>query len=209
MIAQPHPQLVGAAANADRPPRSLRWLAPVRIAHWLSIQHSLASEAVAVVGLYAPHEAARGLVVGNRRVAVDHAQIVASLERRLRVMTDARPAGSSDYRRPVSCAASDHDRLGRIEVEASVVARTQPTCFRGIEPRHHGTQHRMVGADPEGFSEEAHILDCDVEREIPLNALQPETLGSNRERDPRAVSCRASPHPPSVEQHVDHATGCD
>jgi hypothetical protein len=69
MIAQPHPQLVGAAANADRPPRSLRWLAPVRIAHWLSIQHSLASEAVAVVGLYAPHEAARALssVIGASR----------------------------------------------------------------------------------------------------------------------------------------------
>ncbi len=88
MIAQPHPQLVRAAANADRAPRSVRWLAPARAARWLSVRHSLAIEAVAVLGLYATYEAARGLVVGDRRVAVDHAQTVASLERKLHVFIE-------------------------------------------------------------------------------------------------------------------------
>jgi hypothetical protein len=88
MIAQPHPQLVRAAANADRAPRSVRWPAPTRVAHWLSVRHSLAIEAVAVLGLYATYEAARGLVVGDRRVAVDHAQTVASLERTLHVFVE-------------------------------------------------------------------------------------------------------------------------
>jgi hypothetical protein len=73
MIAQPHPQLVGSAAKADRARRSVRWLAPARVARWLSVRHSLAIEAVAVLGLYATYEPARGLVVGDRRVAVDHA----------------------------------------------------------------------------------------------------------------------------------------
>jgi PAP2 superfamily len=88
MIAQPHPQLVGAAAKADRAPRSVSWLAPARVARWLSVRHSLAIEAVAVLGLYATYEAARGFVVGDRRVAVDHAQTVASLERRLHLFVE-------------------------------------------------------------------------------------------------------------------------
>lgn len=88
MIAQPHPQPVGAAAKADRAPRSVRWLAPARVARWLSVRHSLGIEAVAVLGLYATYEAARGLVVGDRRVAVDHAQTVASLERRLHLFVE-------------------------------------------------------------------------------------------------------------------------
>jgi hypothetical protein len=81
MIAQPHLQLVGAAAKADRAARSAGWLTPSRVARWLSVRHSLAVEAVVVLGLYATYEAARGLVVGDRRVAVGHAQTVASLER--------------------------------------------------------------------------------------------------------------------------------
>jgi hypothetical protein len=88
MIAQPHPQLVGAAAKADRAPRFVRWLAPTRVAYWLSVRHSLASEAVAVLVLYATYEAARGLVVRDRRVAVDHAQTVASTEHTLHVFIE-------------------------------------------------------------------------------------------------------------------------
>jgi hypothetical protein len=88
MIAQPHPRLVGAAAKTDRAPRAVRWLALARVAHWLSVRHSLASEAVAVLVLYATYEAARGLVAGDRRVAVDHAQTVAALERSLHVFIE-------------------------------------------------------------------------------------------------------------------------
>ena len=88
MIAQPHPQLVRAAAKPDRAPRSPGRLAAARVAHWLSVRHSLAIEAVAVLGLYATYEAARGFVVGDRRVAVDHAQTVVSLERRLHLFVE-------------------------------------------------------------------------------------------------------------------------
>jgi PAP2 superfamily len=88
MIAQPHPQLVGAALKADRTPRSVRWPAPARVARWLSVRHSLATEAVAMLVLYATYEAARGLVVRDRRIAIDHAQTVASLERTLHVFIE-------------------------------------------------------------------------------------------------------------------------
>jgi PAP2 superfamily len=57
--------------------------APAGIARWLSVRHSLAVEAVSVLLLYATYEAARGLVASNRRVAIEHAHTVASLERKL------------------------------------------------------------------------------------------------------------------------------
>jgi PAP2 superfamily len=88
MIAQPCHRLVGAAAKTGPAPRSVQWLAPTRLTHWLSVRHSLAGEAVAVLVLYATYEAARGLVVGDRRVAVDHAQTVATFERRLHLFIE-------------------------------------------------------------------------------------------------------------------------
>jgi hypothetical protein len=62
--------------------------AAARVAHWLSVRHSLAVEAASVLVLYATYEAARGLVAGNRRVAIDHAHAVAALERKLHLFVE-------------------------------------------------------------------------------------------------------------------------
>ena len=60
-----------------------------RISRWLSVRHSLAVEVAAVLIMYATYEAARGVVGGNRHLAIDHAHAVASLERRLHVFAEA------------------------------------------------------------------------------------------------------------------------
>jgi PAP2 superfamily len=62
--------------------------APAGAARWLSVRHSLVVEAVSVLALYATYEAARGLVAGNRRVAIEHAHAVASLERKLNLFVE-------------------------------------------------------------------------------------------------------------------------
>jgi hypothetical protein len=81
VIAQPHVQIATRPASAEQVRMLFKALAG--IARWLSIRHSLAVEAVSVLLLYATYEAARGLVAGNRRVAVDHAHTVAALESKL------------------------------------------------------------------------------------------------------------------------------
>jgi hypothetical protein len=55
---------------------------------WPTRRHALAGELVCVLALYALYEAARGVVVGNPRVAVDHARAIASLERSLNVFAE-------------------------------------------------------------------------------------------------------------------------
>jgi len=55
---------------------------------WPTRRHALAGELVCVLALYALYEAARGVVVGNQAVAVDHARAVASLERSLHVFAE-------------------------------------------------------------------------------------------------------------------------
>jgi PAP2 superfamily len=55
---------------------------------FLATRHSLRVEAVSVLRLYAVYEASRGFVAGSRRVAVDHARAVASLERGLHVFVE-------------------------------------------------------------------------------------------------------------------------
>jgi PAP2 superfamily protein len=55
---------------------------------YLATRHSLRVEAATVLILYALYEAARGLVAGNRQLAVDHAHAVTSLEQRLRVFME-------------------------------------------------------------------------------------------------------------------------
>jgi hypothetical protein len=57
---------------------------------WLAQRHSLAVEAGLVVALYALYEASRGLVAGDPGAAVHHAQMIASLERRLHVFVELR-----------------------------------------------------------------------------------------------------------------------
>jgi len=85
MIAHSPLQLAGAATKE-------RVSAPVepaaRLARWLSARHSLAVEAASLLVLYATYEAARGLVAGNRRVAIDHAHTVAALERKLHLFVE-------------------------------------------------------------------------------------------------------------------------
>jgi hypothetical protein len=55
---------------------------------YLATRHSLRVEAATVLILYALYEAARGLVAGNRQLAVDHAHAVTSLEQRLHVFVE-------------------------------------------------------------------------------------------------------------------------
>jgi len=56
-------------------------LTPDRIRRWLSVRHSLPAEAVVVLALYGLYELARGLVVGDKHEAVDHARELVTLER--------------------------------------------------------------------------------------------------------------------------------
>jgi hypothetical protein len=60
-----------------------------RLRHWLSVRHSLASEALLVVGLYGLYELARGLVVGHVGEAERHAHRLVALERSLHVFGEA------------------------------------------------------------------------------------------------------------------------
>jgi PAP2 superfamily len=86
LIARPPLQLAGAPPKAKRAPARVKQ--PTRIARWLSARHSLAVEAASVLALYATYEAARGLVAGNQRVAIDHAHTVAALERKLHLFLE-------------------------------------------------------------------------------------------------------------------------
>jgi hypothetical protein len=72
------------------PPLSLR-----RLRDWLASCHSLRAEAVAVLTLYALYEAARGLVVCDEAVAVQHARHVVLLERALHVFVEADVQGAA------------------------------------------------------------------------------------------------------------------
>jgi hypothetical protein len=56
---------------------------------WLSTRHSLLAEAAIIVGFYATYEAARGLVAGARDPALDRAQQIVSLERKMHLFSEA------------------------------------------------------------------------------------------------------------------------
>jgi PAP2 superfamily len=55
---------------------------------FLAIRHSFGVEAASVLLMYAVYEGSRGLVKGSRRIAIDHAQTVTSLERGLHVFVE-------------------------------------------------------------------------------------------------------------------------
>jgi hypothetical protein len=83
------PLIAERAANAAH--REQTWSA--RTGHvvlgWLGERHSLAAELAVVLGLYALYETTRGLVVGDRASAVDHARQIAAVERALHVFGEA------------------------------------------------------------------------------------------------------------------------
>jgi type IV secretory pathway VirB3-like protein len=83
MMMDPPLWLVAGDTRAERLRR-----ASARIRRWLSARHSLRAEALMVLAFYAAYEATRGFVVGDRRVAVDHAHAIASLEQRLHVFIE-------------------------------------------------------------------------------------------------------------------------
>jgi PAP2 superfamily len=60
-----------------------------RLGSWLSLRHSLRSEAAAVLALYGLYELARGLVVGDAEEADRHAQRLVALERSLHLFVEA------------------------------------------------------------------------------------------------------------------------
>jgi hypothetical protein len=60
-----------------------------KLRNWLSVRHSLPSEAAAVLGLYGLYELARGLVVNNTGEADHHAHEVVTLERWLNLFLEA------------------------------------------------------------------------------------------------------------------------
>ena len=62
---------------------------PSRVRGWLSVRHSLGSEAVAVLTLYGLYELARGLVVGDAEEADRHAQRLVALERSSHLFLEA------------------------------------------------------------------------------------------------------------------------
>jgi len=55
---------------------------------WLSVRHSLAKEAVAVVGLFAAYEAARAAAPADSAIAVRHANDVVAAERALHLFVE-------------------------------------------------------------------------------------------------------------------------
>jgi hypothetical protein len=57
--------------------------------NWLSVRHSLRSEAAAVLGMYGLYELARGLVVGDTGEADRHAHRLVALERSLHLFREA------------------------------------------------------------------------------------------------------------------------
>jgi hypothetical protein len=70
-------------------PRPLQTHNGGRLRGWLAVRHPLRSEAAAVLVLYGFYELARGLVVGDARVAVHHAHRVVALERWLHLLFEA------------------------------------------------------------------------------------------------------------------------
>jgi PAP2 superfamily len=56
---------------------------------WLSVRHSLRTEAAAVLALYGLYELARGVVVGNSAAADRHARRLVALERSLHLFVEA------------------------------------------------------------------------------------------------------------------------
>jgi hypothetical protein len=60
-----------------------------RLPGWLSLRHSLRTEALLVLGLYGLYELARGTVVGDPGVAEQHAHRLVALERSLHVFHEA------------------------------------------------------------------------------------------------------------------------
>jgi PAP2 superfamily len=64
------------------------WTATTYRRGWLSTRHSLRIELATILGLYAVYEATRGLVAGNARVALRHAQDIVSLERSLHIFVE-------------------------------------------------------------------------------------------------------------------------
>jgi PAP2 superfamily len=81
----PPPQLVQSTAALTRTGSRF---AAARVARWLTTRHTLRVEAAIVLAFYAAYEASRGLVVGDRNVAVDHARAITSLEQRLHVFVE-------------------------------------------------------------------------------------------------------------------------
>ena len=61
----------------------------VRLASWLSVRHSLWTEAAAALPLYGLYELARGLVGADRAEADDHAHRLVALERSLHLFVES------------------------------------------------------------------------------------------------------------------------
>jgi hypothetical protein len=58
------------------------------VLRWLSVRHSLRTEAVAVLLLYALYETSRGLVAGHRSDASHHAREIVAVERPLHLFVE-------------------------------------------------------------------------------------------------------------------------
>jgi hypothetical protein len=84
MTPQPDRSCDAARARPVRLPRAL-----ARVTRWLAVRHSMRTELVLVLGLYALYEATRGLVAGSRGLAIRHAEDVVSIERSLHFYVEA------------------------------------------------------------------------------------------------------------------------
>ena len=73
---------------------------------------------------------------------------------------------------------------------------------------HHAAQHAMVGAKPGGFSEVAHVVDFDVERDIALAPCTRRRSGRTTS-ETGVLSVRDSAQLAPVEHDVGHVAGCD
>ncbi len=74
-----------------------REISLARVTHWLAVRHSLRTELVLVLGLYALYEATRGLAAGSRSLAIRHADDVVSIERSLHLYVETSVQRSAEH----------------------------------------------------------------------------------------------------------------
>jgi hypothetical protein len=104
---------------------------------WLSVRHSLGTEAALVVTLYGIYELARGLVVGNTKEADSHAGQLVALERSLHLFVEGKVQHAADALPGLAGLLGVAYLTLHLGVTAVVLLwlhQRRPTAFPFVEP---------------------------------------------------------------------------